>query len=150
MSNCSLAFFTMGVPRGGGGPACNRHSAAPGLRQVASDHRRGGDFLMAITGDFVMATDTVELRRTSLLVGLVGMNSLVGHARGRSVGNRLTRQEIRTATAPTTGLESPVLSALESAPLQTEPPLGCSLPYGAQTWRRLREEQSRKGEREEH
>ena len=27
---------------------------------------------------------------------------------------------------------------MESAPLQTEPPLGCSLPYGAQTWRRLR------------
>src|SRR5450759_1372807 len=58
MSNCSLADFTMGVPRGSGRRTGTPSSSFPGGSPGGSDQFEGGDFYMATSGDFLMAADT--------------------------------------------------------------------------------------------
>jgi hypothetical protein len=56
MFNWSLACFTMGVPRGGLAIGLNTVTMPPwGMSRVV-DQSRGGDFLVATSGDFLMAT----------------------------------------------------------------------------------------------
>ncbi len=57
-----IALFTMGVPRGGLVAGVNTATMPPRGSPGWSDHSRSGDFLVAITGDFLMPLAHRDLR----------------------------------------------------------------------------------------
>ena len=71
MFNCPLACFTMGVPRGGLVVGLTSPRCRPGGSPGWSDQTRGGDFLVAISGDFLMATRSRRGRSSGQVDGWV-------------------------------------------------------------------------------